>query len=99
MAERAGFTTLADGVRVSVLASKRLVQVLDLLTDRSFSPRGASAPVAAERVVAATAASRAAVGVLAQSRPRRGCSHRTMPITAAASASSLRLLARWQERA
>ena len=88
VAERAGFSTLADGIRASVLASERLVQVLELLADRGFSPRGASSPVPAERVVDATAALRVAVGVLAQ-RPRRGCFHHTMPRTAAASASFL----------
>ena len=65
VAERAGFSTLADGVRASVLASERLVQALELLADQGFSPRGASSPVAAERVVLATAALHAAVGVLA----------------------------------
>ena len=51
MAERAGFSTLVVGVRVSVLCSERLDLVLEFLADRGFSPRGASAPVPAERVV------------------------------------------------
>ena len=38
VAERAGFSTLADGARASVLASERLVQVLELLADRGFPP-------------------------------------------------------------
>lgn len=75
LAERVGFSTLADGVRASVLASERLVQVLELLVDRGFSPRGASSPVSAERVVGATAALRAAVGVLAQTTPGMFSSH------------------------
>ena len=75
MAERAGFSTVEDGVRASVLASERLVQVLELLVDRGFSPRGASSPVPAERVVGATAALRAAVGVLAQTTPGMFSSH------------------------
>lgn len=75
MAERAGFSILADGVRASVLASERLVQVLELLVDRGFSPRGASSPVPAERVVATTAELRAAVGVLAQTTPGMFSSH------------------------
>lgn len=75
VAERAGFSTLADGVRASVLASERLVQVLELLVDRGFSPRGASSPVPAERVVGATTALRAAVGVLAQTTPGMFSSH------------------------
>ena len=69
MAERAGFSTLAEGVRASVLASERLVQVLELLADRGFSPRGASSPVPAERVQTATIGLRAAVGALAQTTP------------------------------
>ena len=75
VAERAGFSTLADGIRASVLASERLVQVLELLADRGFSPRGASSPVPAERVVDATAALRVAVGVLAQATPGMFSSH------------------------
>ena len=43
--------------------------VLELLADRGFSPRGASAPVPAERVMAAAVAQRSTVGVLAQTTP------------------------------
>ena len=75
VAERAGFSTLADGVRASVLASERLVQVLELLAHGGFSPRGASSPVPTDRVVGATAALRAAVGVLAQTTPGMFSSH------------------------
>ena len=75
VAERAGFSTVVDGVRASVLASERLVQVLELLAGRGFSPRGASSPVPAERVVGATAAPRSAVGELAQTTPGMFSSH------------------------
>ena len=75
VAERAGFSTLTDGVQASVLSSERLVVVLELLVDRGFSPRGASAPVPAERVVAAAAALRSTVGVLAQTTPGMFSSH------------------------
>ena len=75
VAERAGFSTLTDGVRASVLSSERLVLVLELLVERGFAPRGASAPVPAERVVAATAALRSTVGVLAQTTPGMFSSH------------------------
>ena len=58
-----------------MLSSERLVLMLKLLADRGFSPRGATVPVAADRVVAATAALRAAVGVLAQTTPGMSSSH------------------------
>ena len=96
VAERAGFSTVADGVRASVLSSERLVQVLEFLVDRGFSPRGASSPVPAERVVGATAVLRAAVGVLAQTTPGMFSSHYAR--TAVASACSSRSPARWQGR-
>ena len=75
MAERAGFSTLIDGVRAAVLSSERLVLLLEGLADHGFSPRRASAPVAGDRVVAATADLRAAVGVLAQTTPGMFSSH------------------------
>ena len=75
VAERAGFSTLTDGVRASVLSSERLALVLELLVDRGFSPRGASAPVPPDRVLSATRALRGAVGALAQTTPRMLSSH------------------------
>ena len=58
-----------------MLASERLVQVLELLAERDFSPRGASSPVPPERVVGTTAALRATVGALAQTTPGMFSSH------------------------
>ena len=75
VAERAGFSTLTDVVRASVFSSERLVLVLELLVERGFSPRGASAPVPAERVLAAAVALRSTVGVLAQTTPGMFSSH------------------------
>ena len=99
MAKRAGFSALTDGVRASVLASERLVQVLELLVDRGFSPRGASSPVppSGSWVPRPRYVPRSTCSCL--HRPRPACFHRATPRTAAASASSSRSPARWQGRA